>query len=124
MPTLKLPTVQVLSVCQALVFSFHESKSQKYHLLFPGPWPGSLRKGLEGQPKVRFAFVFLGQGMRPRADALSAEILGQQDAAAPATPRNLEHSCELFFSPCYPYGCGSKPMVPFWGRCTTHLSLF
>ena len=19
-----------------------------------------------------------------------------------------------------PYGCGSKPMVPFWGRCTTH----
>ena len=22
------------------------------------------------------------------------------------------------------YGCGSKPMVPFWGRCTTHFSLF
>ena len=22
------------------------------------------------------------------------------------------------------FGCGSKPMVPFWGRCTTHLSLF
>ena len=21
-------------------------------------------------------------------------------------------------------GCGSKPMVPFWGRCTTHFSLF
>ena len=20
------------------------------------------------------------------------------------------------------YGCGSKPMVPFWGRCTTHFS--
>ena len=20
-------------------------------------------------------------------------------------------------------GCGSKPMVPFWGRCTTHFSL-
>ena len=19
-------------------------------------------------------------------------------------------------------GCGSKPMVPFWGRCTTHFS--
>ena len=27
--------------------------------------------------------------------------------------------------PCgqHPYGCGSKPMVPFWGRCTTHFSL-
>ena len=22
------------------------------------------------------------------------------------------------------YGCGSKPMVPFWGRCTTHFSKF
>ena len=22
------------------------------------------------------------------------------------------------------YGCGSKPIVPFWGRCTTHFSLF
>ena len=22
------------------------------------------------------------------------------------------------------YGCGSEPMVPFWGRCTTHVSLF
>ena len=22
------------------------------------------------------------------------------------------------------FGCGSKPMVPFWGRCTTHFSLF
>ena len=22
------------------------------------------------------------------------------------------------------YGCGSKPMVPFWGRCTTHLVYF
>ena len=22
------------------------------------------------------------------------------------------------------YGCGSKPMLPFWGRCTTHFSLF
>ena len=21
-------------------------------------------------------------------------------------------------------GCGSKPMVPFWSRCTTHVSLF
>ena len=21
-------------------------------------------------------------------------------------------------------GCGSKPIVPFWGRCTTHFSLF
>ena len=21
-------------------------------------------------------------------------------------------------------GCGSKPMVPFWGRCTAHFSLF
>ena len=21
-------------------------------------------------------------------------------------------------------GCGSKPMVPFWGRCTTHFGLF
>ena len=21
-------------------------------------------------------------------------------------------------------GCGSKPMVPFWGRCTTHFSPF
>ena len=21
-------------------------------------------------------------------------------------------------------GCGSKPMVPFWGRCSTHFSLF
>ena len=25
------------------------------------------------------------------------------------------------FLPC---GCGSKPIVPFWGRCTTHFSLF
>ena len=23
-----------------------------------------------------------------------------------------------------PTGCRSKPMVPFWGRCTTHFSLF
>ena len=23
-----------------------------------------------------------------------------------------------------PFGCGSKPMVPFWGGCTTHVSLF
>ena len=23
-----------------------------------------------------------------------------------------------------PCGCGSKPMVPFWGRCTTHFTLF
>ena len=23
-----------------------------------------------------------------------------------------------------PGGYGSKPMVPFWGRCTTHFSLF
>ena len=22
------------------------------------------------------------------------------------------------------YGCGSQPMIPFWGRCTTHFSLF
>ena len=22
------------------------------------------------------------------------------------------------------HGCGSKPMVPFWGRCTTHFSEF
>ena len=22
------------------------------------------------------------------------------------------------------YGCGSKPMVPFWVRCTTHFGLF
>ena len=22
------------------------------------------------------------------------------------------------------YGCGSKPLVPFWGRSTTHFSLF
>ena len=22
------------------------------------------------------------------------------------------------------YGCGSKPMKPFWGRSTTHFSLF
>ena len=22
------------------------------------------------------------------------------------------------------FGCGSKPMVPFWGRCTTHFSQF
>ena len=21
------------------------------------------------------------------------------------------------------HGCGSKPMVPFWGRCTAHFSL-
>ena len=24
----------------------------------------------------------------------------------------------------YPYGCGSKPMVPFWGRCTTHVRTY
>ena len=24
----------------------------------------------------------------------------------------------------HPYGCRSKPMVPFWGRCTTHFGLF
>ena len=23
-----------------------------------------------------------------------------------------------------PCGCGSKPVVPFWGRCTTYFSLF
>ena len=22
------------------------------------------------------------------------------------------------------FGCGSKPIVPIWGRCTTHFSLF
>ena len=22
------------------------------------------------------------------------------------------------------YGCGSKPMVPFWGRCTTHFRTY
>ena len=24
---------------------------------------------------------------------------------------------------CDSHGCGSKPMVPFWGRCTAHFSL-
>ena len=28
--------------------------------------------------------------------------------------------CSVFTA----YGCGSKPMVPVWGRCTTHFSLF
>ena len=23
----------------------------------------------------------------------------------------------------YSFGCGSRPIVPFWGRCTTHFSL-
>ena len=32
-------------------------------------------------------------------------------------------SVNSMYSPV-PYGCGSKPTVPFWGRCTTHFSLF
>ena len=24
----------------------------------------------------------------------------------------------------FTYGCGSKPMVPFWGRCTTHFGVY
>ena len=27
-------------------------------------------------------------------------------------------------NPQLPFGCGSKPMVPFWGRCTTHFRTY
>ena len=37
---------------------------------------------------------------------------------------DLTVELETRLQPAVRCGCGSKPMVPFWGRCTTHLVYF
>ena len=45
----------------------------------------------------------------------------KQTSRIPAKCRTSIWTKQTQRNPC---GCGSRPMVPFWGRCTTHFSLF
>ena len=59
-----------------------------------------------------------GRGGGGAADAVG----GLLHAQAPGG-RSVYRSSYPSLPQCSPNGCGSKPMVPFWGRCTTHLRL-
>ena len=41
-------------------------------------------------------------------------------AISAGAPKFLKRTTTI----CKSFGCGSKPMVPSWGRCTTHFGLF
>ena len=45
---------------------------------------------------------------------VSKARLGRRDRSVHMQHRHIDRHL---------YGCGSKPMVPLWGRCTTHVGL-
>ena len=75
----------------------------------------------------------------PRCQDSPPEVRGEQGIfMGPSQTLQLAWECRSQFAKGFhqakgrscrrfngkPRGCGSKPMVPFWGRCTTHFSLF
>ena len=107
-------------------FSKNDGKEPRTHL-FP---ERVLRSFLAGV--LRRTFFLGGGGQKTKVspgDTLLRHIFRscsdeRQPSASVSSAQDSAALCSLKGIPKGPIGCGSKPMVPFWGRCTTHFSLF
>ena len=82
---------------------------------------------VDSQPRlIRRLWDWRNSSLESRQSAQRVPFNGSEQVRQFACHRDGESARAhemLSLRPRVGSGCGSKPMVPFWGRCTTHVSL-